>query len=121
MKNLRRRAFGTEVAASDFIFQTAGGRKRHVRVRVGTPYKESSLSWRCPAEIRGFERRYPEISGVDSMQALCLAIAIVRARIEDFVDKGGKVLDAGDGSECSRRALRATFGTTWKKGRITRR
>jgi hypothetical protein len=121
MRDLRRRAFGTEVAASDFIFQSAGGRKRRVRVRVGTPYKESSLSWRCPAEIRGFERRYPDMSGVDSMQALCLAIATVRARIEDFVDKGGKVLDAGDGSEWPRRALLATFGTTSNKTRTTRR
>jgi hypothetical protein len=85
------------------------------------PYKESTVSWRCPAEIRGFERRYPDMSGVDSMQALCLAMAILRARIEDFLDKGGKVLDTTDRSEWPRQALLSVFGTTWKKGRITRR
>jgi hypothetical protein len=121
MADLRRKAFGSEVAASTFVFQSSDGVRRRVRARVGKPYKESQSRWRCPSEIRGFERRYPDFTGVDSMQALVLAISAVRARIEDFLDKGGKVLDVDSGTEWPRRALLDMFGTTWKKGRITRR
>jgi hypothetical protein len=35
MAVLRRRAFGSEVAASDFTFQSTDGAKRRVRARVG--------------------------------------------------------------------------------------
>ena len=121
MATRRRKAFGSEVAASAFIFQSTDGAKRRVRARVGKPYKEAPLMWRCPSEIRGFERRYPDFTGVNSMQALTLAMAALRARIEDFLDKGGRVLDVDSGSEWPRRALLDTFGHTWKKGRITRR
>jgi hypothetical protein len=117
----RRKAFGREVAGCEFVLRSADGEKRCVRVRVGTPYRESALSWRCPSEIRGFERRYADVAGVDSMQALCLAIALVRFRIEDFIDKGGIVFDT-DGSRCDRRQLLVAFGAKpWRKGRLTRR
>ena len=109
------------MAASEFIFQSTDGAKRRVRARIGKPYKEGPLMWRCPSEIRGFEPRYPDFAGVDSMQALSLAMSALRARIEDFLDKGGKVLDLDSGSKWSRRPLLDTFGVTWKKGRITRR
>jgi hypothetical protein len=117
----RRRAFGPVVSACDFVFQSPDGKKKRVKVRVGKPYRESSLCWRCPSEIRGFEPRYADVAGVDSMQALCLAIALVRFRIEDFTDKGGTVL-APEGSKCDRRQLLVAFGATpWRKGRLTRR
>jgi hypothetical protein len=120
--NRKRRAFGPQTASCDLVFQSTDGAKRPVRVRVGKPYRESPLIWRCPAEIRGFEGRYADLAGVDSMQALCLALALVRFRIEDFIDRGGKVLHTEDGSEWNRQALMAIFGASpWKKGRIVRR
>jgi hypothetical protein len=119
---LRRRLFGAEVAGSDFVFRAKRGAKRKVRVRIGKPYEVSSVEWACPVEIRGFEPRYPDMRGVDSVQALCLALAAARARIEDFIDKGGRVLDVGDRSEWDRRALMAAFGaTSRRRGRITGR
>jgi len=119
---LRRKLFGTEVAGSDFVFHAKRGAKRRVRVRIGKPYEVSSLEWACPVEIRGFEPRYPDMRGVDAVQALGLALATARCRIEDFIDKGGRVLDLGDRSEWDRRALMAAFGATpWKKGRMTGR
>jgi len=117
-----RRLFGGEVAASDLVFRPKRGAKQHVRVRIGKPYEVSSVEWACPVEIRGFEPRHPDIRGADSVQALCLAMWLVRSRIEDFIHKGGKVLHAEDGSEWDRRTLMAHFGATqWRKGRITRR
>ena len=44
------------------------------------------------------------------MQALCLATWLIRSRFEDFIAKGGRVLDPKDGSEWDVRGVMATFG-----------
>lgn len=107
---LRRKLFGSEVASCEYVFQAKAGRRRRVLARIGKPYRESSRGWACPVEIRGFEPRYPDARGVDSMQALCLATWLIRSRFEDFIAKGGRVFDAQDGSEWGARGVMATFG-----------
>ena len=44
------------------------------------------------------------------MQALCLAISLLRRRLEAFIREGGKVLDASDGSEWPPEAIATKFG-----------
>ena len=106
-----RRAFGEVTVASPFVFQSADGVRRRVTLRVGKPYKRSPRDWACPAEIRGLETRYPDMSGANSMQALCLAVAIVRMRVEDFIAKGGRLFDVTGGEEWARTGVWAMFGT----------
>jgi len=106
---LRRKRFGPEVASCVFVFQW-DGQKRRVRARVGKPYRVSSREWACPVEIRGFERRYLDPRGADSMQALCHAIYLLRARFEAFLEDGGRVLDVDHGSEWDVNGVMATFG-----------
>jgi hypothetical protein len=91
--SLRREEFGEEVAASDYVFQFGDGSERTVKIRVGRPYEAGTDEWACPVELVGFERRYPDIRGSDSMQALSLALSLAWQRVQDFVNKGGKVLD----------------------------
>jgi hypothetical protein len=88
---LRRREFGEETAAAGFIFESADGARRRVRLRVGRPYQAHTGEWACPVEFRGAEARYPDIRGEDSFQALCLAISFLRERVEDVIAKGGEV------------------------------
>ncbi len=107
--SLRREEFGEEIGASEYVFQFPSGAKRPVRLRVGKPYFVADGEWACPIELNGFEPRHPDIRGADSMQSLCLAISLVRARLEDFLAKGGKVLHM-DGSECDPQELWATLG-----------
>jgi hypothetical protein len=109
---LRRRTFGAEVASWEFRLQPRGGRKKRVRARVGKPYKISTREWACPVEIHGFEGRYADIRGVDSLQALCLATSLIRLRLEDVLSKGGRLLDVDDDSEWDLRAVRAAFGAS---------
>src|SRR5215472_6053857 len=94
----RRKQCGPEVASCVFVFQWEG-QERRVRARVGKPYRVSSREWACPVEIRGFERRYPDVRGGDSMQALCLATHLLWRRFEAFLEDGGRVLDIDEGSE----------------------
>jgi hypothetical protein len=70
----------------------------------------SPREWACPVEIRGFERRYADAVGGDSMQALCLATWLLRSRFKDFLSKGGRVLDAEDGSVWDPLGVMAIFG-----------
>jgi hypothetical protein len=102
--------FGLEVASCDFVVRFHDGATRRVRARVGKPYKVTAREWACPVEVRGFESRYPDIRGANSMQALCLATSLIQSRFEDFFSKGGKVLDVETGSEWDLRSVMATLG-----------
>ena len=107
---MRRAEFGEVVATAEFVFQRADGDKRAVQIRIGAPYAVSALEWACPAEIVGYEPRYPDVSGATSLQALCLAVGLVRSRVEDFMAKGGRVIDTEDDVECDAKDIAATFG-----------
>jgi hypothetical protein len=90
---LRRSEFGPAVAEQEFILASSDGTQRLVKARVGQPYAEEDSCWACPCEIVRFEPRYPDICGVSSWQSLCLAVSLVRSRLEDWLSKGGAILD----------------------------
>ena len=107
---MRRRLFGDEMAASEFVLVPRRGDKRRTRLRVGKPYKAPTGEWACPVEFRGAESRYPDIRGETSLQALCLAISFLQSRVEDVIAKGAKLLYVEDGEEWDKRTRAATFG-----------
>ncbi len=107
--NLRRDDFGEEVCASEYVFRFRDGSEKPVRIRVGHPYQDTTSVWACPIEMAGFERRYPDIRGEDSMQALSLAISLAWLRVQDFVEKGGTVLDR-EGNAYTLDELRKVWG-----------
>jgi hypothetical protein len=106
---MRREDFGEEVASSEYVFRFPDGSERTVRLRVGRPYADGEKAWACPVELSGFERRYPDIVGEDSLQALSLALTLTWRRLQDFVDKGGTVLDR-EGRAYSLDELRQILG-----------
>jgi uncharacterized protein DUF6968 len=107
--NLRREQFGEEIGACEYLLRAADGSERPVRVRVGRPYVDGAGIWACPVELSGFEQRYPDIRGEDSLQALVLALSLVWRRLQDFVEKGGTVLDR-EGHAYTLDELRRTLG-----------
>ena|SRR2546425_9617866 len=90
---MRREEFGEEIASSEYVFRSPDGSERPVRLRVGRPYVDGGGGWACPVELVGFERRYPDIVGEDSLQALSLALTLAWRRLQEFVEKGGLVRD----------------------------
>jgi hypothetical protein len=105
-----REEFGEATGEFEFIFQAVDGTRQRVTLRVGKPYLAAPGEWACPGELSGFEPRHPDMRGVSSMQALCLAISLLRSRVEGFLAKGGKVFDVADGTEWDARGISATFG-----------
>jgi hypothetical protein len=98
------------VARRDLTCVESDGSELSVRILVGRPYETGHGSWACPVETRGLHDDHPDIIGSDSLQAICLALSLVRMLLEYFIQDGGKILDPVDRSEVSPDGLAATFG-----------
>ena len=93
--NRYRAAFGEPTVEVPLRLLRVDGSVVEGAVRVGKPYPEADGScWRCPVELEGHRGRYPDITGVDSLQALCLALALLRSELQDLETRGIRVLDA---------------------------
>jgi hypothetical protein len=55
-------------------------------VRVLVP-KPSGLDWHCEVQYSGYRRRSFKICGIDSWQALTLALRVVRAELETLLPR----------------------------------
>jgi hypothetical protein len=73
-----------------------------IGLRIGRPYQTDSPhgDWACPVAMIGLHRRFPDIYGVDSWQALVLAVDLTKKLLETFVEiDGGKLYHEKDGLE----------------------
>jgi hypothetical protein len=58
-------------------------------IRIGKPYPErNGERWACPVFVEGVARRGADIRGVDSLQALTLALHFAKATLQSLVDRG---------------------------------
>jgi hypothetical protein len=78
-----------------------------VVVSVGEPYENGSGGWACTVALQGLYARLADIHGADSLQALCLALTLVRDLLEDVLERGGHFLDPQDGAPVE---LKSYFG-----------
>ena len=74
--------FGTVVAARHLVTVDD---ERPVTVELGVPRRRRTGEWACPYRIRGLGRaRSRQAFGEDSIQALHLALELVRLELEPF-------------------------------------
>jgi len=81
-----------EIARSEFIAIDAKGAERPLRLGIHAPLQTPHGDWACiiePDPVIGGPRG--GIVGQDSTQALALALAFVRGRLEDFRAGGGRI------------------------------
>ena len=78
---------------TEFLCVRPGGEWVKVTVAVGHPYPTAAGDWACPLEIAGLHGRLKDIVGIDSLQALTLAIRAARELLTSFVADGGRILD----------------------------
>lgn len=77
----------TIIATEEIIWLRADGDEVLIQANVGKPYEQLG-AWACPVALKGVDGRYPDIVGESSMQALHLAIRLVRQRLEHLLDAG---------------------------------
>lgn len=89
------------IAERTFYVVSDDGHGFEIRLRVGKPYQMESGDWACPVALSGLHGRLPEMHGVDSWQALMLAIRATKTLLGFFVEGGGKLFFKQGGDELS--------------------
>lgn len=79
------------IATRELVGERAGGERFNITVRIGEPYQVNDVSWACPVGVDGVDTHLADMHGIDSWQALLLAISLVRSRLEHFLETGGKL------------------------------
>lgn len=87
------------VAERRIVAVLAKGEKRTLRVAVGRPYQVNNVSWACPVKIDGLYTNLCDMVGIDSWQALGLAISLARQLLGQFLEDGGKLYWEEGGDE----------------------
>lgn len=77
----------TIVATEEIIWIREDGGEILIQAIIGKPY-EQLAAWACPAALIGVDGRYPDIVGESSMQALYLAMRLIRQRLEHLIEAG---------------------------------
>lgn len=88
-------------ATCEFDCVSPTGEKFTFTVHLGRPTPvsdEPESGWRCPVTIP-FDGPTRDIYGVDSWQALCLALSLVHSQLADFIRRGGKLYHPGTTDE----------------------
>lgn len=84
------------------------GERVNIAIAIGRPYEVNDVSWACPVAVHGIDVQLAHMHGIDSWQALLLAIGLVRSRLEHFLETGGKLYRCDDPSSAI--TLRDIFG-----------
>jgi hypothetical protein len=81
-----------EVIAEREIFSISPkGEKEVLRVVIGKPYRVDDESWACSVRVVGLHKKLSDVVGIDSWQALGLAIALVRQLLGYYVENGAEL------------------------------
>ncbi len=64
------------------------GREFEIRLLIGKPYPvDFGDNWACPFAMDGLHGRFPDMFGVDSWQALTIALELCRRLLSYFVEE----------------------------------
>ena len=72
-----------------------------VRIEIGMPYEFGPEEWACPVALHGLYDNLRDQHGADSFQSLMLAQNLAKMLLSDFIEKGGRLLDAPGGAAVS--------------------
>lgn len=69
----------------ELLLIRSDGSETRLTIRIGLPVKRGD-DWACPCEVAGLEAQYPDITGVNPIQAMSLALRLVRSRLSSVVE-----------------------------------
>lgn len=96
----------------DLIWIRKDGTEAPITIRLARPYQRATGEWACPIELQGIEHPMQrDVFGESSLQALCLALSLARARLAHLIGRGERIVFANDrGNPISAAFLDALFG-----------
>jgi len=86
------------MAKAELIRVRKDGGRIPVSVEIAEPRKDAHGVWRTPVVLHGIDGRLSDICGEDSLQSLCLALQMIRARLEAVVASGDRLVDSDGGA-----------------------
>jgi hypothetical protein len=87
------------IAKVELVWIRKDANEVSVIAQIGSPYRIDDLSWACPSELRGVDSQYPDMQGGSSMQAICLAIRLIKTRLGHLLDDGESIYNIADRTE----------------------
>lgn len=95
----------TPIASLHLTELTPSGEHKPIHIQVWCPY-DADGAWACSVFMDGLDSKPRTIYGEDSLQALCLALRMIRSELEGVLERGGRLID----SEASEFPIQAYFG-----------
>ena len=86
------------VANLKLIEVSPSGTRTQIYVEIGCPGPDGRGAWSCTVRVDGLDSKPREIYGEDSLQALCLALRLVRTHLEGALERGSRLVHADDES-----------------------
>jgi hypothetical protein len=80
-----------QVPTTAFSGVDADGRPVAIVVAIGMPEQAGDQEWVCPVSVSGFTDGVQPLRAGDPLQALGLAVALVRSLLAGFVESGGRL------------------------------
>jgi len=91
----------TLIAERRWFAVAPDGEEFDLIIRLGQPYPATNASWACPLTLEGLHKKLPDIHGIDSLQAIELAMKLAADLVCSFAEKGGKIFWSRDGDQVS--------------------
>ncbi|MCG6971358.1 MAG: hypothetical protein LJE85_16450 [Gammaproteobacteria bacterium] len=79
------------IAQRDVVCVNRAGEAQTVKIKISRPRSVNQL-WETYVEMEGLYDKTFLIKGVDSFQAICLAMGFVRNALEKYLEEGGRLL-----------------------------
>lgn len=87
------------IASLSILWLRSDGAETLIEANIGEPYQIDEQTWACPASLVGVDGRYPDIVGGSSLQALSLALGLVKSRLGHMLEDKAKLVYPEDRTE----------------------
>ena len=85
------------IAEAQYRYQPPDGEMRPIRIYVRAPYDlNEGGTWCCYCHIEGIQEKEQRAFGEGSMQALCLAVVLLKIDLRFHEARGGTYYHPGD-------------------------
>jgi len=87
------------IAETTLIMRDKDDGRREIHIKIGPPYKIPGGDAACPVSMDGLYGKLRDIQGIDTFQALVLAIGLVRLTLRALEKKGARFFQSFEGKD----------------------